>query len=102
MCYQFTAQEEKEITILCKHIIYYIFSFKCDFHRTSFSMWDFQPSLRHRIFSARGDFSENLKREISKRKEETEEVEISLEEKKLNMSDGRSTPGSGISVRVDF
>ena len=81
MCYQFTAQEEKEITILCKHIIYYIFSFKCDFHRTSFSMWDFQPSLRQRIFSALGDFSENLKEKLAREKKKRKRLRYSQKKK---------------------
>ena len=81
MCYQFTAQEEEEITILCKHIIYYIFSFKCDFHRILFSMWDFQPSLRQRIFSALGDFSENPKKKLAREKKKRKRLRYSQKKK---------------------
>ena len=101
MCYKF-AQEEEEITISCKHK--HIFSFRCDFHKASFSMWDFQPSLRLRIFSASvGDFSKS-EREISNSPEVEKRLRYfwrkNLGEEKLKMSDGRSTPGSGISVRT--
>ena len=75
MCYKF-AQEEEEITRSCKHK--HIFSFKCDFHKASFSMWDFLPSLRLRIFSALvGDFSENQKEKLARvqKKEKIDEQE---------------------------
>ena len=65
-------------------------------------MWDFQPSLRHRIFSALGDFSENQKEKLSRVKEEVAIFSVKKLGGKLNMSDGRSTPGSGISVRSFF
>ena len=100
MCYKF-AQEEEEITRPCKHI----FSFKCDFHKASFSMWDFLPSLRLRIFSALvGDFSETLKEKLARVQKKEKRLRYFLRkisgEEKLKMSDGRSTPGSGISVRI--
>ena len=100
MCYKF-AQEEEEITRPCKHI----FSFKCDFHKAFFSMWDFLPSLRLRIFSALvGDFSENLKEKLARVQKKEKRLKYFLRkilgEEKLKMSDGRSTPGSGISVRI--
>ena len=100
MCYKF-AQEEEEITRPCKHI----FSFKCDFHKAFFSMWDFLPSLRLRIFSALvGDFSENLKEKLARVQKKEKRLRYFLRkisgEEKLKMSDGRSTPGSGISVRI--
>ena len=45
-------------------------------------MWDFQPSLRLRIFSALGDFSKNTQERLTKSSEETkEEVEIFSESK---------------------
>ena len=105
MCYKF-AQEEEEITRSCKHIFCkHIFSFKCDFHKASFSMWDFLPSLRLRIFSALvGDFSENLKEKLARVQKKEKRLRYFLRkisgEEKLKMSDGRSTPGSGISVRI--
>jgi len=73
MCYKFEAQEEEEeiITILCKHkhgSIYFRLNV-IFIKQHPLSMWDFQPSLRLRIFSALvGDFSEKLARAEKKEK----------------------------------